>query len=135
MGGGGKGIRVVNTADDLEEMFRLASNEALSAFGDGRCFVEKLVLHPRHVEVQCLGDGTGDVVHLFDRDCSVQRRHQKIIETAPSLGLKQSTREGMFNDAKNLLSSAKYRNAGTVEFLVDKDQNYYFMEVSFTPNK
>ena len=107
--------------------------KALAAFGDGRCFVEKLVLHPRHVEVQCLGDGTGDVVHLFDRDCSVQRRHQKIIETAPSLGLKKSTREGMFKDAKNLLSQAKYRNAGTVEFLVDKNQNYYFMEVRIVP--
>lgn len=82
MGGGGRGIRIVLTANDLDEMFRLASNEALNAFGDGRCFVEKYVEKPRHIEVQCLGDGTGNVIHLYDRDCSVQRRHQKIIEVS-----------------------------------------------------
>ena len=78
MGGGGRGIRIVPTAEDLEPMFRMASNEALNAFGDGRCFVEKYVEKPRHIEVQCLGDGTGNVIHLYDRDCSVQRRHQKV---------------------------------------------------------
>jgi len=130
MGGGGRGIRVVHSASDLHEMFRLASNEAKTAFGDGRCFVEKLVNHPRHVEVQCLGDGTGKVIHLFDRDCSVQRRHQKVIETAPSLGLKPETRQALFDDAVRLLSAAKYRNAGTVEFLIDQSGKHYFMEVN-----
>lgn len=130
MGGGGRGIRVVESADKLDEMFKMASNEALTAFGDGRCFVEKLVETPRHIEVQCLGDGTGNVVHLFDRDCSVQRRHQKVVECAPSLGLKPETRETILHDAIRLLSSEKYLNAGTVEFLVDKHGNHYFMEVN-----
>jgi pyruvate carboxylase len=130
MGGGGRGIRIVPAPGDLESMFRLASNEALNAFGDGRCFVEKYVDRPRHIEVQCLGDGGGDVVHLFDRDCSVQRRHQKVVETAPVTGLPRETRENMFRDACRLLSMNKYRNAGTVEFLVDKDGNHYFMEVN-----
>ena len=130
MGGGGRGIRIVPTPDDMDSMFRLASNEALNAFGDGRCFVEKYVDRPRHIEVQCLGDGTGNVVHLYDRDCSVQRRHQKVIETAPATGLSRETRENMFRDACRLLAMNKYRNAGTVEFLVDKDGNHYFMEVN-----
>jgi pyruvate carboxylase len=130
MGGGGRGIRIVPTAEDLEPMFRLASNEALNAFGDGRCFVEKYVEKPRHIEVQCLGDGTGNVIHLYDRDCSVQRRHQKVIETAPATGLSRETRENIFNDAVRLLKANNYRNAGTVEFLVDNQQNHYFMEVN-----
>jgi pyruvate carboxylase len=130
MGGGGRGIRIVPTPDDMDSMFRLASNEALNAFGDGRCFVEKYVDRPRHIEVQCLGDGTGHVVHLYDRDCSVQRRHQKVIETAPATGLSRETRENIFRDACRLLAMNKYRNAGTVEFLVDKDGNHYFMEVN-----
>ena len=130
MGGGGRGIRIVPTADDLDQMFRLASNEALNAFGDGRCFIEKYVDQPRHIEIQCLGDGTGNVIHLYDRDCSVQRRHQKVIECAPATGLPRDTRENMFHDACRLLSMNKYRNAGTVEFLVDKDGNHYFMEVN-----
>ena len=130
MGGGGRGIRIVPTANDLESMFRIASNEALNAFGDGRCFVEKYVDQPRHIEVQCLGDGTGNVIHLYDRDCSVQRRHQKVIETAPATGLSKDTRENIFRDAVRLLKANNYRNAGTVEFLVDKDGNHYFMEVN-----
>ena len=130
MGGGGRGIRIVPTSADMDSMFRLASNEALNAFGDGRCFVEKYVDRPRHIEVQCLGDGTGNVVHLYDRDCSVQRRHQKVIETAPATGLSRETRENIFRDACRLLAMNKYRNAGTVEFLVDKDGNHYFMEVN-----
>lgn len=93
MGGGGRGIRVIPSAEDLEPMFTQASNEALNAFGDGRCFVEKYVDRPRHIEVQCLGDGTGNVVHLYDRDCSVQRRHQKVVETAPALGIDPTTRQ------------------------------------------
>jgi len=130
MGGGGRGIRVVLTAEELEPMFTQASNEALNAFGDGRCFVEKYVEAPRHIEVQCLGDGTGNVVHLYDRDCSVQRRHQKVIETAPAVGLREDTRKAIFADAVRMLSGAKYRNAGTVEFLVDKHGDHYFMEVN-----
>mmetsp|Transcript_13239 Transcript_13239/g.18596 ORF Transcript_13239/g.18596 Transcript_13239/m.18596 type:complete len:1248 (+) Transcript_13239:42-3785(+) len=130
MGGGGRGIRVVPTAADLEEQFGVASGEALNAFGDGRCFVEKYVTNPRHIEVQCLGDGTGNVVHLYDRDCSVQRRHQKIIETAPSIGVDPVTRQALFDDACNLLASANYLCAGTVEFLVDESGKHYFMEVN-----
>jgi len=128
MGGGGRGIRIVPTAQDMESMFRLASNEALNAFGDGRCFVEKYVDRPRHIEVQCLGDGTGNVIHLYDRDCSVQRRHQKVIETAPATGLSRETREIIFEDACRMLSMNNYRNAGTVEFLVDREGKHYFME-------
>ena len=130
MGGGGRGIRIVPTKEDLPAMFAQASNEAATAFGDGRCFVEKYVEKPRHIEVQCLGDGTGNVVHLWDRDCSVQRRHQKVIELAPAEGLPTATRSAILSDAVRLLSNAKYRNAGTVEFLVDKHGNHYFMEVN-----
>jgi pyruvate carboxylase len=130
MGGGGRGIRVVPTLADLEPMFTQASNEALNAFGDGRCFVEKYVENPRHIEVQCLGDGTGNVIHLWDRDCSVQRRHQKVVETAPAQGLTNETRHAILDDGVNLLKRAKYLNAGTVEFLVDKNGQHYFMEVN-----
>ncbi len=130
MGGGGRGIRVVPSEEDLEGQFIVASNEAKNAFGDGRCFIEKYVEKPRHIEVQCLGDGTGNVVHIWDRDCSVQRRHQKVVETAPAMDLPPDTRQAMLDDAVRLLSCAKYRNAGTVEFLVDKSGNHYFMEVN-----
>ena len=111
-------------------MFAQASNEALNAFGDGSAFVEKYVQQPRHIEVQCLGDGTGNVIHLYDRDCSVQRRHQKVIETAPAADLPGNTRQQILDDAVRLLKSANYRNAGTVEFLVDKNGQHYFMEVN-----
>lgn len=130
MGGGGRGIRIVPTKADLPGMFAQASNEAANAFGDGRCFVEKYVMEPRHVEVQCLGDGTGNVVHLWDRDCSVQRRHQKVIELAPAEGLPELKRQAILDDAVRILKNAKYRNAGTVEFLVDKNGDHYFMEVN-----
>ena len=123
-------MRVVEKSEDLEEMFGLASGEALTAFGDGRCFIERFVKNPRHIEVQCLGDGTGAVVHLFDRDCSVQRRHQKVVECAPSTGLTEETRNALFDDSVRLLSSAKYKNAGTVEFLVDEQGRHYFIEVN-----
>jgi pyruvate carboxylase len=130
MGGGGRGIRIVPTAADLPAQFAQASNEAATAFGDGRCFVEKYVERPRHIEVQCLGDGTGNVVHLWDRDCSVQRRHQKVVEIAPAEGLPPNTRQQILNDAVTILKNANYRNAGTVEFLVDKNGKHYFMEVN-----
>jgi len=130
MGGGGRGIRVVLTEADLEAMFTQASNEALTAFGNGKCFVEKYVDTPRHIEVQCLGDGTGNVIHLWDRDCSVQRRHQKVVECAPAQNLPGKTREKILHDAVALLKSDNYLNAGTVEFLVDKQGQHYFMEVN-----
>lgn len=130
MGGGGRGIRIVPDASQLEAMFTQASNEAAAAVGDGRCFVEKYVEQPRHVEVQCLGDGTGHVIHLWDRDCSVQRRHQKVVELAPAEGLPPATKAAILDDACRLLSAAKYKNAGTVEFLVDKHGKHYFMEVN-----
>ena len=129
-GGGGRGIRIVMTPDLLESQFTQASNEALNAVGDGRCFVEKYVLSPRHIEVQCLGDGTGDVVHLWDRDCSVQRRHQKVIEIAPAQDVPEATRAAILNDAVRMLKRENYRNAGTVEFLLDKSGQHYFMEVN-----
>lgn len=130
MGGGGRGIRIVMTPDLLDSQFAQASNEALNAVGDGRCFVEKYVQEPRHVEVQCLGDGTGDVVHLWDRDCSVQRRHQKVVEIAPAQDVPPETRKNILDDAVRMLKREKYRNAGTVEFLLDKTGQYYFMEVN-----
>lgn len=130
MGGGGRGIRIVLTKDQLKSQFEQAANEALNAFGDGRCFVEKYVENPRHIEVQCLGDGTGNVVHLWDRDCSVQRRHQKIIELAPAEDVPEKTRASILSDSVRMLSDAKYRNAGTVEFLLDKHGGHYFMEVN-----
>jgi len=129
-GGGGRGIRIVMTPDLLESQFIQASNEALNAVGDGRCFVEKYVDRPRHIEVQCIGDGTGDVIHLWDRDCSVQRRHQKVVEIAPAQDVPPETRKSMLEDAVRMLSKENYRNAGTVEFLVDKNGDYYFMEVN-----
>ena len=108
----------------------MASSEALTAFGDGRCFIERYVDRPRHIEVQGLGDGTGAVVHLYDRDCSVQRRHQKVVETAPAHNLPEEIRQELFDHSIRLLSAAKYKNAGTVEFLVDKEGKYYFIEVN-----
>jgi pyruvate carboxylase len=130
MGGGGRGIRIVPTKEHLPSAFQEAFNEAQTAFGNGTCFVEKYVEQPRHVEVQCLGDGSGAVVHLWDRDCSVQRRHQKVIEIAPASQLPITTRSAVLSDAVRLLQSANYRNAGTVEFLIDKYNNHYFMEVN-----
>ena len=128
MGGGGRGIRIVPTEKDLEPMFTQASNEALNAFGDGRCFVEKYVETPRHIEVQCLGDGTGNVVHLWDRDCSVQRRHQKIIECAPAQDLPEETRNAILNDAVNLLKSEKYLSAGKLSWNSERDdeERYFY---------
>lgn len=129
-GGGGRGMRVVNTASELKENFERASSEALAAFGNGAVFIERFVTRPRHIEVQILGDGTGDVVHLWDRDCSVQRRHQKVIEVAPAMLLPEATRQAMLSDAVKLCSYAKYKNAGTVEFLVDQQGRHYFIEVN-----
>ena len=129
MGGGGKGMRVVRNMEDLVPFFESASSEALASFGDGSVFIERFVDRPRHIEVQIIGDGKGGVVHLWERDCSVQRRHQKVIEMAPAWSLPMDLRKKLHADAVRLTSQAKYLNAGTVEFLVDAEGRYYFIEV------
>ncbi|MBS4960561.1 MAG: pyruvate carboxylase [Clostridiales bacterium] len=129
-GGGGRGMRIVNSAEEMPKEFEEARNEAKKAFGDDKIFVEKYLRNPKHVEVQILGDKYGNIVHLFDRDCSVQRRHQKVVEYAPAFTLKDSTREKIFADAIKLSKKVNYKNAGTLEFLVDADENYYFIEMN-----
>jgi len=131
MGGGGKGMRVVRRMEDVKPFFEAASSEALASFGDGSVFVEKFIERPRHIEIQIIGDGTGNVVHLYERDCSVQRRHQKVIEMAPGWSLPDELRKDLQDYAKKLTSKAKYKNAGTVEFLVDTaTMKAYFIEVN-----
>lgn len=130
MGGGGKGMRVVRTMEEVVPLFEAASSEALASFGDGSVFVERYVDRPRHIEVQIIGDGTGNVVHLWERDCSIQRRHQKVIEMAPAWALPDELRKDLHNYAIQLTSKAKYKNAGTVEFLVDAELRPYFIEVN-----
>ena len=130
MGGGGKGMRVVRDMKDLIPFYEAASSEALASFGDGSVFVEKYVDRPRHIEIQIIGDGTGNVVHLWERDCSVQRRHQKVIEMAPAWTLPDDLRTKLHEYAIQLTSYAKYKNAGTVEFLVDSNMTPYFIEVN-----
>jgi pyruvate carboxylase len=130
MGGGGKGMRIARTIDEVESQFEAAASEALAAFGDGSCFLERYVEDPRHVEIQIVGDGT-DVVHLWERDCSVQRRHQKVVEIAPAWNLNDALRKRLQDDAVRLGKSAGYKNAGTVEFLVDvKSDEHFFIEVN-----
>jgi len=130
MGGGGKGMRVVRKMEDLVSLFESASSEALASFGDGSVFIERFVERPRHIEVQILGDGTGNVVHLWERDCSIQRRHQKVIEMAPAFTLPDDLRKQLHEYAIELTSQANYKNAGTVEFLVDSELRPYFIEVN-----
>ena len=130
MGGGGRGLRIVRTEEEFMNAYERASNEALQAFGDGRMFLEKYIENPRHIEVQVLADTYGNTVHLNERDCSVQRRHQKIIEVAPSVGIPEETRQAMFNDAKRIAQHVGYANAGTVEFMLAPDGSYYFLEVN-----
>jgi len=129
-GGGGRGMRVVRTMSELPEAFTRASSEALAAFGDGRMFLERYVEAPRHIEVQILADGEGNVVHLAERDCSVQRRHQKVVELAPAAYLDDELRKTLHDDAVRLAKHVNYRNAGTVEFMVDKEGRHYFLEVN-----
>lgn len=129
-GGGGKGMRLVEKEEDLEEQMRLAQNEARSSFGDDACFVEKFVTKPRHIEIQVFGDNHGNTVHLFERECSVQRRHQKVLEEAPSAVLTPELREQMGQAAINVCKSVNYSGAGTVEFLIDADLNFYFLEMN-----
>ncbi|CAO3638081.1 unnamed protein product [Cunninghamella echinulata] len=130
MGGGGRGMRVVRDEASLEDSFNRAKSEALSAFGDGTVFIERFLDKPRHIEVQLLADRAGNVVHLFERDCSVQRRHQKVVEIAPAKNLDNAVREAILNDAVRIAKSVKYKNAGTAEFLVDNQNRHYFIEIN-----
>lgn len=129
-GGGGKGMRVVRSEEELEGSLRMAQNEARSSFGDDSVFIEKYVDSPRHIEFQILVDEHGNAVHLGERECSMQRRHQKIIEETPSSIMDPDLRQRMGECAKTIALAAGYTNAGTVEFMVDKDKNFYFLEVN-----
>ncbi|RIB24845.1 pyruvate carboxylase [Gigaspora rosea] len=130
MGGGGRGMRVVRNIESLEDSFNRAKSEALAAFGDGTVFLERFLDKPKHIEVQILADNEGNVIHLFERDCSVQRRHQKVVEVAPAINLKTSVRDAILNDAVKLAKHVNYRNAGTAEFLVDQQDRHYFIEIN-----
>lgn len=129
-GGGGKGMRVVEQESDLEEQMKRAISEAESAFGDGSVFIEKYVGSPRHIEIQVLADAHGNVVHLFERECSVQRRHQKVVEEAPSSVLTPEIRKQMGEAAVQVAKACDYLGAGTVEFLLDEKLNFYFLEMN-----
>ncbi|MFA5668400.1 MAG: acetyl-CoA carboxylase biotin carboxylase subunit [Balneolaceae bacterium] len=129
-GGGGRGMRVVLEESELKKNFEMCRNEALTAFGNPDVYIERFVKDPRHIEIQILGDQYGNVVHLGERDCSLQRRHQKILEEAPSPFMTPDLREEMGNAAINAAKSVNYEGAGTVEFLVDSDRNFYFMEMN-----
>jgi acetyl-CoA carboxylase biotin carboxylase subunit len=129
-GGGGRGMRIVEKESQIEKMFKLASTEAEKAFNDGSVFIEKYVRNPRHIEFQVFGDKHGNFVHLGERECSVQRKHQKLLEEAPSSALDENLREEMGTAAIRIAQSVNYFTAGTVEFLLDDDRNYYFMEMN-----
>jgi acetyl-CoA carboxylase biotin carboxylase subunit len=129
-GGGGKGMRIVEHIDELGEQMERAISEAQSAFGDGSVFIERYVAGPRHIEIQVLADNHGNVVYLFERECSIQRRHQKVVEEAPSAILTPELRAAMGKSACDVARSCKYSGAGTVEFLVDENRNYYFLEMN-----
>lgn len=130
-GGGGKGIRKVNTASELEESFSSASQEALSAFGNGAMYVEKVIYPARHIEVQILGDSQGHVIHLGERDCSLQRHNQKVLEESPSIAIGTSLRTEMGDSAVKAAKAVSYENAGTIEFLLDEASGkFYFMEMN-----
>lgn len=129
-GGGGKGMRIVEKEEDLAEQMQRAVSEATSAFGDGSVFLEKYIVSPKHIEIQVLGDKHGNIVHLFERECSIQRRHQKVVEEAPSSILTPEIREAMGRCAVDVARSCNYYGAGTVEFIVDRDLNFYFLEMN-----
>jgi pyruvate carboxylase len=129
-GGGGRGMRVVRDKDSFPQLFERAKSEALASFGDGTCFIERFIERPRHIEVQLLGDEYGNIIHLYDRDCSVQRRHQKVVEMAPCLTLPDNVRKNLLADAVKLAKEVGYKNAGTAEFLVDQSNRYYFIEIN-----
>lgn len=129
-GGGGKGMRIVSSSDEFAGAMRTAQSEARSAFGDDRVFIEKYILNPRHIEFQILADSHGNTIHLFERECSIQRRHQKVVEEAPSAVLSEQLRTTMGNAAIAAAETVDYTGVGTVEFLVDDDRNFYFMEMN-----
>jgi len=129
-GGGGKGMRIVQHENELQEQMERAISEATSAFGDGSVFIEKYVSEPRHIEFQIFGDKHGNVVHLFERECSIQRRHQKVVEEAPSSILTPELRKKMGEAAVNAAKAANYYNAGTIEFILDEKMNFYFLEMN-----
>ncbi len=129
-GGGGKGMRVVESETDFEDQMNRAVSEATSSFGDGSVFIEKFITSPRHIEIQILGDSKGNIVHLFERECSIQRRHQKVIEEAPSAVVTPDMRNAMGEAAKKVALACNYQGAGTVEFIVDEKLNFYFLEMN-----
>lgn len=129
-GGGGRGMRVIRTEDELKKGFPEAKRESLNAFGDDTVFLEKFVENPKHIEIQIVADTHGNIVHLYERDCSVQRRYQKVIEFAPSIGLPQETKDNLYKYAIDICRAVDYNNIGTVEFLVDDDGSIYFIEVN-----
>ena len=129
-GGGGKGMRIVDRVEDFEEQMHLAVSEATSAFGDGSVFIERYVGSPRHIEIQVLGDNHGNIVYLFERECSVQRRHQKVVEEAPSAVLTPAIREAMGKCAVDVARSCNYTGAGTVEFILENNKDFYFLEMN-----
>jgi len=129
-GGGGRGMRIIRSGGELKNAFQEAQREAAKAFGDGTLFIEKFIEDPKHVEVQIVGDNHGNIVHLFERDCSVQRRFQKVVEIAPSFGLDQKVKDRLYDYAIKIARAVNYNNVGTVEFLVEKDNNIYFIEVN-----
>src|SRR5690606_14772997 len=129
-GCGGRGMRIVHSESELPEALERARSEAKSAFGDDTVYLEKFLDRPKHIEVQILADRQGNIVHLFERDCSIQRRHQKVVEVAPSVSLPDAVREKINEAALQLMRTAGYTNAGTVEFLVTSDHQFYFIEVN-----
>ncbi|RMH15182.1 MAG: ATP-grasp domain-containing protein, partial [Gammaproteobacteria bacterium] len=129
-GGGGRGMRVCRSDEELRRNYTEARKEALNAFGDDTVFLEKFIENPKHIEVQILGDNYGNIFHLYERDCSVQRRFQKVVEIAPSVNLKPETRQQLYDYALKIARHVQYNNAGTVEFLVDEDEQVYFIEVN-----
>ncbi|KEA45864.1 acetyl-CoA carboxylase biotin carboxylase subunit [Campylobacter mucosalis] len=129
-GGGGRGMRVVEREEDLEKAFWSAESEAVTAFGDGTMYMEKYILNPRHIEVQIIGDSHGNVLHVGERDCSMQRRHQKLIEESPAILLDENTRKRLHETAVKAAKAIGYEGAGTFEFLVDKHLNFYFIEMN-----
>jgi len=129
-GGGGKGLRIVHKEEDLVQAIQSSQNEARASFGDDRLFIEKFVTDPRHIEIQVMGDKHGNVIYLNERECSIQRRNQKVIEEAPSPFLDAKTRKAMGEQAVMLAKAVNYDSAGTVEFIVDKDRNFYFLEMN-----
>ncbi len=129
-GGGGKGMRIVEKAEDFVEQMDLAVSEATSAFGDGSVFIERYVSSPRHIEIQVMGDNHGNIVHLFERECSVQRRHQKVVEEAPSSILSPELRQKMGHSAVDAARSCNYTGAGTVEFILDENLDFFFLEMN-----